>query len=74
MLLRMNIFQMKQGKYERKLLSEDCFKGRYLLTWITSNPSIDKYLYPLCDRTVEVWECISNFIPHFTGHVITYPC
>ena len=24
--------------------------------------------------TVEVWEWISNYIPHFTGHVITYPC
>ena len=24
--------------------------------------------------TVEVWEWISNFIPSFTGHVITYPC
>ena len=24
--------------------------------------------------TVEVWEWISNLIPHFTGHVITYPC
>ena len=24
--------------------------------------------------TVEVNEMISNFIPHFTGHVITYPC
>ena len=23
--------------------------------------------------TVEVWEWISNFIPHFTGNVITYP-
>ena len=23
---------------------------------------------------VEVWEWIINFIPHFTGHVITYPC
>ena len=23
--------------------------------------------------TVEVWEWISNFIPHFTRHVITYP-
>ena len=22
----------------------------------------------------EVWEWISNFIPHFIGHVITYPC
>ena len=24
--------------------------------------------------TTEAWEMISNFIPHFTGHVITYPC
>ena len=24
--------------------------------------------------TVEVWEWISNFIPHFTGHVIIHPC
>ena len=24
--------------------------------------------------TVEVWEWIRNFIPHFTEHVITYPC
>ena len=24
--------------------------------------------------TVEVWECISNFIALFIEHVITYPC
>ena len=33
--------------------------------------------YPLPNfngATVEVWEWISNFTPHFTGHVITYPC
>ena len=24
--------------------------------------------------SVEVWEWINNFIPHFTGRVITYPC
>ena len=23
---------------------------------------------------VEIWERMSNFIPHFTGYVITYPC
>ena len=23
---------------------------------------------------VEVWEWISNLIPHLTCHVITYPC
>ena len=26
------------------------------------------------DATVEVWEWISNFIPHFTGYVIIHPC
>ena len=33
--------------------------------------------YPLSNfnsTAVEVWEWISNFIPHFTGHVISYPC
>ena len=24
--------------------------------------------------TVEVWEWIINFIQHFIGHVVTYPC
>ena len=24
--------------------------------------------------TVEVWEWISDFIPHFTWHVVAYPC
>ena len=22
----------------------------------------------------EIWEWISNFNPHFIGHVLTYPC
>ena len=33
--------------------------------------------YPILtlnSRTVEVWELISNFISHFTGHVIIYRC
>ena len=24
--------------------------------------------------TVDIWELISNYIPHFTGYVITFPC
>ena len=28
----------------------------------------------LSGTTVEVWEWINNFIPYFTGHMITYPC
>ena len=37
----------------------------------------DEITYPSPDfngGTVEVWEWISNFISHFPGHVITYPC
>ena len=37
----------------------------------------DKIIYPYPNFngcTVEVWEWISNFIPLFTGHMITDPC
>ena len=37
----------------------------------------DEITYPLPNfniSTIEVWGRISNFIPHFTGHMITYPC
>ena len=32
------------------------------------------YPFPNCnDYIVDVWKRISDLIPHFTGHVITYP-
>ena len=37
----------------------------------------NEIIYPFLNfdcATVEVWEWINNIIPHFTGHVITYPC
>ena len=37
----------------------------------------DKITYPFPNFNgciIEVWEWISIFTPHFTGHVITYPC
>ena len=37
----------------------------------------DEITYPFPNfnsAAVEVWEWISNFIPHFNGHVNTYPC
>ena len=37
----------------------------------------DEITYPFPNfngATVEVWESLSNFIPHCTGHVIAYPC
>ena len=36
----------------------------------------DEIIYPFPNfngATVEVWECISNIIPHLTGCMITYP-
>ena len=60
--------------------------GAPLLKWSKLNPSMDKWLhYKVWDEmtypslnfsvaAVEVWESISNFIPHFTGCVISCPC
>ena len=61
--------------------------GPFLLTWINFNPRMevvythykmwDEIIHPFLNvkhATVEVWEWIRNFIPHFTGHGITYPC
>ena len=56
-----------------------------LLTWIKFNPSMDKRIWcPVkcgmelfihCQTaTVEVWKWLSNFISHFTGYMVTYPC
>ena len=60
--------------------------GPLLLTWINFNPRLENSIhYQMWDEntysfpnfsgwTVEVWEWISNFIPHFIGHVITFRC
>ena len=37
----------------------------------------EEIVYPFSNFngcTVEVWELISNFMPHFIGHVISYAC
>ena len=37
----------------------------------------DEITYPFTHfngRTVDAWGWIRNVVPHFTGHVITYPC
>ena len=62
-------------------------QGSLLLTWVTLIPAfINNYVYyKVCveitspspnfnSATVEVWEWVNNFIPHFSVHVITYPC
>ena len=67
------------------LLSHTTFTT-HLPTWIYLNLNMDKWWFPLvwdeiiyaflnCKGCmIEVWQFISNFIPQFTGHVITYPC
>ena len=51
-----------------------------ILTWISNYIHYevwDEVTYQFPDfngATVEVWESISNFIPHLSGRVITYPC
>ena len=41
------------------------YMGWYEITYASPNVN---------SATVEVWEWISNFIPHFDGHAITHPC
>ena len=56
------------------------FANMILLAWINNyiHYSVSdeiSYLFPnLNSASIEVWEWISIFIPHLTGHVITYPC
>ena len=42
----------------------------YYDVWVKITYSFPKFN----GATVEVWEWLSNFIPHFTWHVVTYPC
>ena len=65
----------------------DIYQGPLLLTWINFNLAwlcnhihykvVDEITYPfenLNGASIQVYEWISNSIPHFTRQVITYPC
>ena len=69
-----------RGAYELYMFYWHCYtyQAPLLLTWINFNPSMDcnvwdeiTYAFPNFNG---VWEWMSNFIPHFAGNVITYPC
>ena len=72
--------QPLQPQYTR--FTDNDFRKRRLIF----NPSMRRQLRPCITKcgtkwllihshaTVEVWEWISNFITHFTEHVLTYPC
>ena len=55
-------------------------QGPILLAWINFQrgwmiTSVIQYgMKLLIHSQAEVWEWIRNFVPHFTGHVTTYPC
>ena len=70
-------FILHQAMQRRGIL-----QGPLLLTWINFNPIMptkmwDTVIYPFPNfngATVEVWDSISNFIPHFIMDIITYSC
>ena len=72
--------KMNKKLYWKNLNQHGNTRGPFYLHGLTLIPAwISNYthyevLYEITCATVEVWEWISNFIPHFTGHVITYPC
>ena len=51
-----------------------------IITWIGSYihyKAWNEIIYPFSNfngAAIEVWEWMNNFISHFSGHVITYPC
>ena len=63
-------------------LIPECWLGLTIISaWISSNhihyKVCDEIIYPFPNFngvTVEVWEWINNFIPHFIMDVITHPC
>ena len=69
------------GKPDKTPVLSPFYKHRLTLipAWISNyiNYNLwDEIIYPFPNfnsGTVEVWEWISNFIPHFIRHVITYP-
>ena len=63
------------------------FAVHLLLTWLTVIPAwINDYIYREVEDEItsafpnfyradmKIWEWMSNFIPHLTRHVVTYPC
>ena len=71
----------KQESFTCKRLWRSCYHGSILIpAWINNHiyhKMLGEIIYPSSNSngaTVEVLEWISNFIPHFTRYVVTYPC
>ena len=75
---RQTIETFDMDKREPLRFEIDCLT--FILVWISNYilyEMWDEITYPLQNfnaATVEVWEWLSNFIPHLIGHVITYAC
>ena len=70
----------KCSQFTEKFMYHDCLFNSKQKPWISNYTHYnvwDEINYPFLNfngATVEVKEWISNFTPHFTRHVITYPC
>ena len=62
----------------QKSITGALYYHRLTLEWVSNyiNYKVwDKIAYPFPNcNSATIWEYISNSIPHFTRHVITYPC
>ena len=62
-----------------KIIFLPYYLGSILLTWVSNyihHKVWNEIAYPFSNftsATVEVWNILVNFIPHFTGHLISYP-
>ena len=71
------VFRTRQRVCNRRnlLVTQDAI--HFCLSYYIYYNKWDEVTYPFPtynDATVEVWEWIHNFVPHFTMRLITYPC
>ena len=65
-----------QGRTSRKFSMGHFYSHGLTLNKYTHSKVWDEITYSFPnfnDATVDVLEILSNLIPHFTGHVLTYP-
>ena len=74
--LKLNHVSKRVTEVIRKGSHQVLYPNNVIETLIKYHDVWDEISYPFPNfngSTVEVWEWISNFIPHFIVHVITYP-
>ena len=78
-LLLSKLIYLRQG-HRLLITSIDHFIKAIISVWISNYIHYnmqDEITYPFSNfngTTAKFWEWISNFTPHYTGHVIIHPC